>query len=65
MLNVYTCIYFQGGSCKITGIGMSLAFDPTGRTLWVGDDKGSLSSFNVDLTNGKLIRTRRYSSLTL
>jgi hypothetical protein len=39
---------------------MSLAFDPTGRTLWVGDDKGSLSSFNVDLTNGKLIRTRRY-----
>ncbi|XP_060560212.1 WD repeat-containing protein 13-like [Ruditapes philippinarum] len=58
IINVSTGKGYKGGSCKITGIGMSLAFDPTGRTLWVGDDKGSLSSFNVDLTNGKLIRTR-------
>ncbi|KAH3872059.1 hypothetical protein DPMN_035272 [Dreissena polymorpha] len=55
-------IYFQGGSCKITGQALSLAFDPTGATLWVGDDKGSLSSFNVDLAHGKLIRTRRWVS---
>ncbi|XP_052266538.1 WD repeat-containing protein 13-like isoform X1 [Dreissena polymorpha] len=59
VINVSTGKGYKGGSCKITGQALSLAFDPTGATLWVGDDKGSLSSFNVDLAHGKLIRTRR------
>lgn len=59
---ILKCFYIvQGGSCKITGQALSMAFDPTGLTLWVGDDKGALSSFTVDLAHGKLTRTRRVS----
>ncbi|KAL4240495.1 WD repeat-containing protein 13 [Mactra antiquata] len=59
IINLSTGKGYKGGSCKITGMGMALAFDSVGKTLWVGDDKGSLSSFNVDHTNGKMIRVRR------
>ena len=38
---------------------LSLSFDPSGKLLWAGDDKGSLYSFTVDVTNGKLIKTRK------
>ena len=41
---------------------MALAFDPTGRVLWAGDDRGAIFSFTIDIATGKLTKTRRYDS---
>ncbi|XP_060067146.1 WD repeat-containing protein 13-like [Ylistrum balloti] len=59
MMNVSTGKGNKGGSSKVTGKAMALAFDTTGRILWAGDDKGSIFSFTVDVATGKLTKTRR------
>ena len=48
---------------KITGSVMALAFDPTGRVLWAGDDRGAIFSFTIDIATGKLTKTRRYKTV--
>ena len=52
-------LLFQNGIGRTLGQVLSLAFDPNGKFLWAGDDKGSLYSFTVDVTNGKLVKTRK------
>ena len=42
---------------------MALAFDPTGRVLWAGDDRGAIFSFTIDIATGKLTKTRRYRTV--
>ncbi|KAL3876277.1 hypothetical protein ACJMK2_034143 [Sinanodonta woodiana] len=59
VMNMSTGKGYKGGSGKVLGQVLSLAFDPTGRILWAGDDKGSIHSFNVDVTTGRLVKTRR------
>lgn len=59
ILNVSTGKGYKGGVGKTTSQVLALAFDPSGRSLWAGDDKGSLYSFDVDLTTGRLVKTRK------
>ena len=44
----------------MTGKVQALSFDSTGHILWTGDDRGSIHSFAVDVTNGKLLKARRF-----
>ena len=51
--------HFQGGSGKVTGQVLSLAFDSTGHILWTGDDRGYIFSFLFDMATGKLTKAKR------
>uniref|UniRef100_A0A915K458 Uncharacterized protein n=1 Tax=Romanomermis culicivorax TaxID=13658 RepID=A0A915K458_ROMCU len=51
------------GTCKMSGAAVCMCCDNNGRSLWVGDDKGTILSFLVDATLGKLVKGRRSSSL--
>ncbi|CAG2212599.1 WD repeat-containing protein 13 [Mytilus edulis] len=59
VLNISTGKGYKGGSSKVTGKVLALAFDSTGHILWTGDDKGSIHSFTIDVNSGKLIKARR------
>uniref|UniRef100_A0A1B6CKI7 WD repeat-containing protein 55 homolog n=1 Tax=Clastoptera arizonana TaxID=38151 RepID=A0A1B6CKI7_9HEMI len=58
-LNVSTGIYPRGGSSKMGGRVLSLAFDASGKMLWAGNDKGLIMSFSFDLETGRLNKSRR------
>ncbi|XP_068084432.1 WD repeat-containing protein 13 [Anabrus simplex] len=59
VLNVSTGIYPRGGSSKLGGKVLSLAFDSTGVLLWAGNNKGTLVSFLFDAETGRLSKCRR------
>lgn len=59
VLNVSTGIYLRGGSSKVAGKVLSLAFESSGRILWAGIDKGVIISFLFDIPTGKLTKGRR------
>ena len=44
----------------MTGKVQALSFDSTGHILWTGDDRVSIHSFTVDVTNVKLLKARRF-----
>ena len=58
---IFSNLFFilQGGTSKLVGRVLSLAFDPTGKILWAGDDKGNIFALNFDLATGKISKTRR------
>ncbi|XP_077979808.1 WD repeat-containing protein 13-like isoform X2 [Glandiceps talaboti] len=59
MLNVSTGKCVKGGQCKASGKVLCMSFDPTGKLLWTGDDKGVIFSFICDPATGKLTRGKR------
>ncbi|XP_014669589.1 PREDICTED: WD repeat-containing protein 13-like [Priapulus caudatus] len=59
VLNISTGKYAKGGSSKATGKVMALEFEPTGRLLWSGDDKGTIFSYIFDMATGKLTKSKR------
>ncbi|XP_042910127.1 WD repeat-containing protein 13 [Parasteatoda tepidariorum] len=59
VLNVSTGIYLKGGSSKSSGSVLSIVFDPSGRLLWAGNDKGYILSFLFDLHTGRLTKGRK------
>ncbi|XP_054271670.1 WD repeat-containing protein 13-like [Macrosteles quadrilineatus] len=59
VLNVSTGIYPRGGSSKMGGKVLSLAFDASGQLIWAGNDKGTIVSFSFDLETGRLSKLRR------
>ncbi|XP_064611982.1 WD repeat-containing protein 13-like [Liolophura sinensis] len=59
VMNMSTGKPCKGGSSKITGRVLCLAFDPSGRILWSGDDKGFIHSFTFDVASGKLNKAKR------
>ncbi|KAL5018934.1 hypothetical protein ScPMuIL_004656 [Solemya velum] len=61
LMNVSTGKGYKAGCSKVIGKVLALAFDPSGRILWSGDDKGYMFSFLVDVASGKLTKTRRIS----
>ncbi|XP_070579907.1 WD repeat-containing protein 13-like isoform X2 [Ptychodera flava] len=59
VLNVSTGKCVKGGLSKGSGKVLSMTFDPTGKILWAGDDKGLIFSFLCDAATGKLTRAKR------
>uniref|UniRef100_A0A131XSU7 Putative wd repeat-containing protein 13 n=1 Tax=Ixodes ricinus TaxID=34613 RepID=A0A131XSU7_IXORI len=59
VLNVSTGIYLKGGSSQTTGCVLCMTFDPTGKLLWAGDDRGYIVSYLFDLATGKLTKGKR------
>jgi len=59
VLNISTGKYIKTGASKTAGAAFCMCTDNSGRLLWVGDDKGFISSFLMDLNSGKLIKSRR------
>lgn len=59
VLNVSTGIYPRGGSSKLGGKVLGLAFDSSGQMLWAGNDKGVIVSFLFELATGRLSKCRR------
>lgn len=59
VLNMSTGHYPKGGTSKVAGQVTSLTFDSTGKTLWAGDDKGTIISFLFDLGSGGLRKGKR------
>ncbi|XP_077491431.1 WD repeat-containing protein 13-like isoform X2 [Amblyomma americanum] len=59
VLNISTGIYLKGGSSQTTGCVLCLTFDPTGKLLWAGDDRGYIVSYLFDLPTGKLTKGKR------
>lgn len=56
VLNISTGKYVKTGSCKVSGAAVCMCCDNTGRLLWVGDDKGTVMSFLMDPSLGKLVK---------
>ena len=56
----FLCVSVKGGSSKVAGKVLTMAFNSSGHILWAGDDHGSISSFHFDIATGKLSRTHRY-----
>lgn len=59
VLNISTGIYLKGGSSTTTGCVLCLTFEPTGKLLWAGDDRGYIVSYLFDLPTGKLTKGKR------
>ncbi|KAK2182029.1 hypothetical protein NP493_369g00025 [Ridgeia piscesae] len=59
VMNVSTGKVAKGGTSKVLGKVLTLAFDMTGRILWTGDDKGFIFSFLFDLATGKITKAKR------
>lgn len=59
VLNISTGIYLKGGSSQTTGCVLCLTFEPTGKMLWAGDDRGYIVSYLFDLPTGKLTKGKR------
>lgn len=59
VLNISTGKYIKTGGSKTVGAALCMCCDNAGRILWVGDDKGYISSFILDLNSGKLIKGRK------
>ncbi|XP_018325751.1 WD repeat-containing protein 13-like [Agrilus planipennis] len=55
--NVSTGLFMKN-SCRVGGKILSLAFDPYGKNIWVGNDRGEIISAFCDI-QGELRRTRR------
>ncbi|XP_042893188.1 WD repeat-containing protein 13-like [Penaeus japonicus] len=59
VLNMSTGHYPKGGTSKVAGQVTALNFDSSGKTLWAGDDKGTIVSFLFDLGSGCLKKGKR------
>ncbi|XP_066947321.1 WD repeat-containing protein 13-like isoform X1 [Macrobrachium rosenbergii] len=59
VLNISTGHYPKGGTSKVGGQVTALTFDSSGKTLWAGDDKGTIISFLFDLGSGGLKKGKR------
>ncbi|KAI0220358.1 WD repeat-containing protein 13 [Lamellibrachia satsuma] len=59
VMNVSTGKVAKGGTSKVLGKVLTLAFDTTGRILWTGDNKGFIFSFLFDLATGKITKAKR------
>ncbi|XP_064643896.1 WD repeat-containing protein 13-like [Lineus longissimus] len=59
VMNISTGKLVKGGTSKALGRVLCLTFDPTGRVLWSGDDRGMIFSFLFDLQSGKLVKSKR------
>uniref|UniRef100_A0A914V5Q2 WD repeat domain 13 n=1 Tax=Plectus sambesii TaxID=2011161 RepID=A0A914V5Q2_9BILA len=59
VLNISTGKQIKSGSCRSNGAALCLCCESNGRILWVGDDKGYIFSFLMDLMSGKLVKGRR------
>lgn len=57
--NISTGKLLRGGSGKTAGGALCLTFDSSGSQLWVGDSKGSIYLFELDIIAGKLQRSKR------
>ncbi|KAK3854623.1 hypothetical protein Pcinc_038914 [Petrolisthes cinctipes] len=59
VLNISTGHYPKGGTSRVAGQVTALTFDASGKTLWAGDDKGTIVSFLFDLGSGCLRKGKR------
>lgn len=59
MVNISTGIYPKGGSSKINGQVTSITCDSTGRYVWAGSDKGTITSFLFEPGTGKLQKKKK------
>ncbi|CAN8008421.1 unnamed protein product, partial [Ixodes pacificus] len=59
VLNVSTGIYLKASLSQTTGCVLCMTFDPTGKLLWAGDDRGYIVSYLFDLATGKLTKGKR------
>ncbi|XP_035222715.1 WD repeat-containing protein 13-like, partial [Stegodyphus dumicola] len=48
-----------GGSSKTAGSVLSVVFDPSGKLLWAGDDRGYIVSYLFDLHSGRLTKGKK------
>ncbi|XP_022648583.1 Ca(2+)/calmodulin-responsive adenylate cyclase-like isoform X3 [Varroa destructor] len=62
VISVSTGMVVRGGSQQLQSgaRALSMAFSICGTLLWVGDDKGSISSYVFDIASGRLSRGRRF-----
>ncbi len=56
---IFILLFPQGGTSKVIGQVLALAFDSNGRILWAGDDRGFIFSFLFDLATGKVTKAKR------
>jgi len=61
VVNISTGKSSKGGSGKVSGSVLSMTFDSSGKVLWVGNDKGYITSFTFDLASGKLRKAHQMS----
>ncbi|XP_064477690.1 WD repeat-containing protein 13-like [Ornithodoros turicata] len=59
VVNISTGIYLKGGSSQTTGRVLCMTFDPSGKLLWAGDDRGYIVSYLFDIPSGKLTKGKR------
>nr|CAB3267683.1 WD repeat-containing protein 13-like [Phallusia mammillata] len=54
VINISTGKSRKGASGKLSSAVLSMAFDSSGKILWVGSEKGTVTSFTFDLATGQL-----------
>lgn len=59
MYNVSTGKIIKGATSKTAGAVLSLTLEPSGGVVWATDNKGSMFSFLMDTTSGRLQRLKR------
>lgn len=59
MYNVSTGKIIKGATSKTAGAVLSLTLEPSGGVVWATDSKGSMFSFLMDTTSGRLQRLKR------